>query len=240
VCSASTGRTEWEHFFSRASPSLELRSGSAACSQSHPGWVLQHRPISLAGFGRRRSSLAPFCQGIGTFGDVAGLLAIFVDHAGAMVVAGPSVAGAVIGLVLVLRPDPADHGLRGLGVAFILGLGTLGIVVGILAVMVGAGAAVGGVGVLTLAGIVALIACVSIVLRGGQALERVSRGGAPPNQATAWALKAVLPFYLVGVLAVLFRSGRRARALTSASHSFYSSEIAAPGASPLGSLPLGQ
>ena len=51
---------------------------------------------------------------------------------------------------------------------------------------------------------------------------------------------AVLPFYLVGVLAVLFRSGRRARALTSASHSFYSSEIAAPGASPLGSLPLGQ
>ena len=111
-----------------------------------------------------------------------------------MVVAGPSVAGAVIGLVLVLRPDPADHGLRGLGVAFILGLGTLGIVVGILAVMIGAGAAVGGVGVLTLAGIVALIACVSIGLRGGQALERVSRGGAPPNQATAWALKAVLPF----------------------------------------------
>ena len=188
--------------------------------------------------------LGAFCQGMGTFGDVAGLLAIFVDHAGettgAMVVAGPSVAGAVIGLVLVLRPDPADHGLRGLGVAFILGLGTLGIVVGILAVMVGAGAAVGGVGVLTLAGIVALIACVSIGLRGGQALERVSRGGAPPNQATAWALKAVLPFYLVGVLAVLFRSGRRARALTSASHSFYSSEIAAPGAAPLGSLPLGQ
>ncbi len=151
--------------------------------------------------------LGAFCQGMGTFGDVAGLLAIFVDHAGettgAMVVAGPSVAGAVIGLVLVLRPDPADHGLRGLGVAFILGLGTLGIVVGILAVMVGAGAAVGGVGVLTLAGIVALIACVSIGLRGGQALERVSRGGAPPNQATAWALKAVLPFYLVGVLAVL-------------------------------------
>jgi F0F1-type ATP synthase membrane subunit c/vacuolar-type H+-ATPase subunit K len=90
--------------------------------------------------------LLAFVQGVAVLGVVVGLLAIFAgkvpDPASGLIAAGPAVAGAIVGLVLVVRNRRAsDPKLLAIGATYIVAPAMLGVVVALLAnfvVVVGA------------------------------------------------------------------------------------------------------
>lgn len=81
-----------------------------------------------------------FAEGIAVFGVMVGLLAVFgypVATASDGFVAGvPAIGGAVVGLAMVLRNrDHTNPAITTIGSGFILGLGTLGAVVWVMAII---------------------------------------------------------------------------------------------------------
>jgi hypothetical protein len=82
--------------------------------------------------------LMAFPQGIAVLGVVVGLLAVTAgavsNPEGGLLVGGPAVAGAIVGLgVLVRSGQDSDQRVRKMGAAYIAGLGVLGVVVASLA-----------------------------------------------------------------------------------------------------------
>ncbi len=81
---------------------------------------------------------AAFVVGIAIWGVVVGVLAVTAGHpTGALLAAGPAVAGAVFGVAMALRS--ADGGARrtsSVGVWLIVWVGSLGVVVGLLATFI--------------------------------------------------------------------------------------------------------
>lgn len=92
--------------------------------------------------------LIAFLEGIGVLGVVIGLLAIMAagvgDTSSAIVAAVPAVGGAIAGLILARGADQGSIRPQRVGLPFIGGLGVLGIVVGVEAVLIGDGRAIGG------------------------------------------------------------------------------------------------
>jgi F-type H+-transporting ATPase subunit c len=83
---------------------------------------------------------AAFVQGIGVWAVVGGILAVIYGKAGgapaAVLAAGLALTGTVLGIALVLRQlDRVDRSAALLGAMFTTGLGTLGAVIGILAIV---------------------------------------------------------------------------------------------------------
>jgi len=107
-------------------------------------WIPTHEPTDrrvLTGRSLALVSMA-FCEGIAVLGVVVGILAVMTDGqiglTDELLAAGPAVVGAVIGLGLVVRHRrTADPRLVPHAVVFIVGLANLGIVVALLAYILG-------------------------------------------------------------------------------------------------------
>jgi hypothetical protein len=86
--------------------------------------------------------LIAFCMGAAVLGTVVGLLAIFVAGPVAqpgygLLAAGPALAGGVVGLILVARQlDHGDPYVLTFAAVYILGIGSLGVAVALMAVFV--------------------------------------------------------------------------------------------------------
>lgn len=81
--------------------------------------------------------LMAFCQGIAVFGVIVGLLAIFLgpsrDSGYGSLAAAPSITGALIGLVLIVRRwRSADRSIAATAALYLLGIAVLGFVVAML------------------------------------------------------------------------------------------------------------
>jgi F0F1-type ATP synthase membrane subunit c/vacuolar-type H+-ATPase subunit K len=156
-----------------------------------------------------------FAQGIGILGTVVGLLAIFVLDAGdassgvaEALVAG---AGALVGLAIVARAgDAVDARVRLLGLLYIMGSATLGIVVGVLAALTGSGRAVGSDAILAILGLIGFGAAISIGRIAAPALVAMST---TPSDAidirrgfirTATIAQSVGTIAMVAAIALLF------------------------------------
>ncbi len=112
------------------------------------GWIGAHtsRPVETPRRGEPSGrSLAiisiAFCEGIAVLGIVAGLLAIFMDGPVARIdetlAAALPIGGAVLGVVLIVRDRATTDRLVAIfAAAFVLGLGTLGLVVSILGTII--------------------------------------------------------------------------------------------------------
>ena len=128
-----------------------------------------------------------FREGTGVLGVIIGFLAITLADVGdgstAIVVAVLAVGGAVAGLILASRGGPDVARLRSLGVPFIGGLGTLGLVVAVLGVIMGSGATMKtGDGPFA---IVALILFVVQLLAGILAARDIAELGGSPSGGDA-------------------------------------------------------
>jgi F0F1-type ATP synthase membrane subunit c/vacuolar-type H+-ATPase subunit K len=118
-------------------------------------------------------------QGIGVLGTVVGLLATFALDAGdassGIVEACVAGAGALAGLAIVARAgDDLDARVRLLGLLYIMGGATLGIVVAVLAALLGSGRAVGSDPVLVVLGLIGFGSAITIGRTAAPALVAMS------------------------------------------------------------------
>ena len=103
------------------------------------------RPVGVTGEAAASRGLAivlmAFAQGIAVLGVVIGLLAVTLgavrDPAGGLLAAGPAVAGAVVGIGLIVRrAASSDAQVSIVAAMFIVGMAVLGIVVALLGVFI--------------------------------------------------------------------------------------------------------
>jgi F0F1-type ATP synthase membrane subunit c/vacuolar-type H+-ATPase subunit K len=156
-----------------------------------------------------------FAQGIGILGTVVGLLAILVidagDASGGVVEALIAGAGVLVGLAIVARAgDAVDSTVRLLGLLYIMGSAALGIVVGVLAALLGSGSAVGLDAIFVTLGLVGFGAAVTIGRTAAPALVAMST---TPSDAmdirrrfirTATITQSVGTIAMVAAIALLF------------------------------------
>lgn len=122
--------------------------------------------------------LAAFIEGMGVLGVVIGILAIaeakIGDPSSAVVAAVPAVGGSVAGIILALRGGRSA--VRILGLSFIVGLGYLGVVVGVLAIAIGEGARLGmGDAPFAIIAIVYVVAPIGLGISGVRSIADVGR-----------------------------------------------------------------
>ena len=148
---------------------------------------------------------AAFIQGIGVLAVVVGLLAVELgDAAGqssALVVAGLAVAGALLGIgISAGRVDPQAALL---GAMFTIGLGTLGAVTGILAIVLderGTGAPPDWPFIVV--GIVGGVCALSIGWVGGRALTAATAADADLAAIRTAILRRIVPLDVVAIAAI--------------------------------------
>ena len=138
---------------------------------------------------------AAFIQGIGVLAVVVGLLAVELgDAAGqssALVVAGLAVAGALLGIGIIARSaGRVDPQAALLGAMFTIGLGTLGAVTGILAI------------VLIVVGIVVEVCDLSIGCVGDRALTAATAADADRAAIRTAMLRRIVPLDVVAIAAI--------------------------------------
>jgi F0F1-type ATP synthase membrane subunit c/vacuolar-type H+-ATPase subunit K len=156
-----------------------------------------------------------FAQGIGILGTVVGLLAITVvdggDATSGVVEACVAGAGVLVGLAIVARAgDAIDARVRLLGLLYIMGSATLGIVVGVLAALIGSGRVVGSDAIFVILGLIGFGAAIKIGRTAGPALAAMST---TPSDAidirrrlirTATITQSVGTIAMVAAIALLF------------------------------------
>jgi F0F1-type ATP synthase membrane subunit c/vacuolar-type H+-ATPase subunit K len=147
-----------------------------------------------------------FAQGIGVLGVVVGILAIMERDAGdtnsGIVIALVAGAGAAVGLAVVARASGAERTIRALGLMYVVGNALLGIVVGILAAILGTGTALGFDAVFVILGLVAFAAAIMMGRTTAGALAALSSSAADAVEIRRRFLIAVAPSEILGVLAV--------------------------------------
>jgi hypothetical protein len=81
---------------------------------------------------------AAFVEGMAVLGVVVGLLAVTAGHpSGALLAAGPALAGAAVGVAMALRSGSGvDRSASFVGLWFIVSVGILGVVVGVVATVI--------------------------------------------------------------------------------------------------------
>ena len=151
---------------------------------------------------------AAFIQGIGVLAVVVGLLAVELgDAAGqssAPVVAGLAVAGALLGIGIIARSaGRVDPQAALLGAMFTIGLGTLGAVTGILAIVLderGTGAPPDWPFIVV--GIVGGVCALSIGWVGGRALTAATAADADLAAIRTAMLRRIVPLDVVAIAAI--------------------------------------
>jgi len=171
-------------------------------------WIPTHEPTDrrvLTGRSLALVSMA-FCEGIAVLGVVVGILAVMTDgqiaQTDRLFAAGPAVVGAVIGLGLVVRHrQTADPRLVPHAVVFIVGLANLGIVVALLAYILGEDGPKHPIeGPFVILGLVSLASALAIGRTGARAvrsLERADEIASKAIQAKQIARNAL--FQIAGV-----------------------------------------
>jgi F0F1-type ATP synthase membrane subunit c/vacuolar-type H+-ATPase subunit K len=151
---------------------------------------------------------AAFVQGIGVLSVVGGIISVIYGKAGgapsAVLAAGLALSGTVLGIALILRQlDRVDRPAALLGAMFTTGLGTLGAVIGILAIVLDERAT-------TLPpdwpfvaiGLVSGICALAAGWFGGRAQALATTDGADLAAIRAGMLRRQMPVVVVGNCAV--------------------------------------
>lgn len=147
---------------------------------------------------------AAFIQGIGVLAVVVGLLAVELGEAAgqtsALLVAGLAVAGALLGIGLIARTaGRVDPKAALLGAMFVIGLGTLGAVTGILAIVLDERASsLPPDWPFVAIGVISGACALAIGWIGGHALAAASAGDADLVAIRAGMLRRIVPLALVG------------------------------------------
>jgi len=147
---------------------------------------------------------AAFIQGIGVLAVVVGLLAVESGKAAgsssAVLVAGLALAGALLGIALIVRDaGRVDPRAALLGAMFTIGLGTLGAVVGILAIVLDERASTSPPDWLFVAiGLVGGACALAIGRVGSRALMAATARNADLAAIQARMLRRIVPLAVVG------------------------------------------
>lgn len=148
-----------------------------------------------------------FCEGIAILGVVVGLLGVFTDSrtapADGLLAAGPAVAGAIVGLGVVARSrHTADPRLVFQAATYIIGLANLGIVVAVLAALVGGAGRKHPIDgpIFAILGLVSLGSALALGSNGAQAIMLIEGVDEATARAISskWIVRSAL-IQLVGV-----------------------------------------